>query len=150
MFGDKDKYFNKLKALYTLSQQNDTQVQSESFYCKEHTKPLFNAHGIMTVHNLYNYHCFMEIFKILKFRTPISLFSKFQLSQRKQTLILTPVPCTDFIYKSSVIWNSLRNSLGINDFSINISLIRSKLKALILSKQHSLSEIDWLTENFEI
>ena len=135
---------------YTISQQDKSQVLNEGFYCKEHTKPLFNTHNIMTVHNLYNYHCFLEIFKILKFRTPISLYSKFQLSKRKQTLILTPVPCTDFIYKSSVIWNSLRISLGINDLSINISLIRSKLKSLILSKQHSLSQIDWFDENFEI
>ena len=111
MFGDKDKYLKNLKT-YTTSQKDKNQEQSESFYCKEHTKPLFNAHNIMTVHNLYNYHCFMEIFKILKFRTPISLYSKFQLSKRKQTLILTPVPCTDFIYKSSVIWNFLENFLG--------------------------------------
>ena len=152
LFGDKDKYLNKLKTYNTtISQQNDSQLQVESFYCKEHTKPLFKSHDIMTVHNLYNYHCFMEIFKILKFRTPISLFSKFQLSQRKPTLILTPNPCSDFIYKSSTIWNSLRICLGIiNDFSPNKSLIRSKLKTLILSKQCSFSETDWFNENFEI
>ena len=153
LFGDKEKYLNKLKTLNTIShsQQNDSQLQGESLYCKEHTKPLFKSHDIMTVHNLYNYHCSMEIFKILKFRTPISLFSKFQLSQRKSTLILTPKPCIDFIYKSSVIWNSLRVCLGvINDFSPSISCIRSKLKTLILSKQCSLSETDWFNANFEI
>ena len=78
------------------------------------------------------------------------LYSKFQLSQRKATLIITPAPCTDFIYKASILWNSLRIRLGLNDFSVNISSIRAKLKSLILSNQHDISEIEWFTENFEI
>ena len=132
------------------SREKDKQILGADFYCKEHTKPLFKAHSIMTVHNVYHYHCFMQIFKILKLRMPISIFCKFNLSKRKETQLITPSPTTDFLYKSSILWNSLRIKLNILDFSINISLIRSKLKSLILFKQHSLCEIDWSDDNFVI
>ena len=92
----------------------------------------------------------MEIFKILKLRTPISLYSKFQLSQRKPTLIITPAPCTDFMYKASIIWNSLRKRLSLTDFSVSISSRRAKLKSLILSNQHDISQTEWFTDNFII
>ena len=35
-------------------------------YVLEHTKPLFVKHRFLTVHNLYNFFVFMEIFKVLK------------------------------------------------------------------------------------
>ena len=36
-------------------------------YVLEHTKPLFNKHSILSVNNLYKYHSFMEVFKLLKY-----------------------------------------------------------------------------------
>ena len=35
-------------------------------YCLEHTKPLFNKHIILNLHNLYVYHTFINLFKLLK------------------------------------------------------------------------------------
>ena len=49
-------------------------------YCLEHTKPLFNKYNMLCLDNLYKYHTFMELFKILKFHIPISLFDLFILS----------------------------------------------------------------------
>ena len=147
MFGDKEKYLDKFKTC-ARCREKDNQMLDNDFYCKEHTKPLFKVHEFMTVHNIYHYHCFMQILKILKLRTPISMFSKFTISKRKDTLLITPPPNTDFLYKSSILWNSLRIKLDIMDFSTNISLIKAKLKALILFNQHSLCEIDWSDENF--
>ena len=42
-------------------------------YCLEHTKPLFNEYNLMNLNNLYHNHNFMELFKILKYKTPVSL-----------------------------------------------------------------------------
>ena len=39
-------------------------------YTKEHTNSLFIKQEILTVFNLYPYHCLLELYKILKFRTP--------------------------------------------------------------------------------
>ena len=151
MFGDKEQYLHKFKTC-ARCREPDKQILTSEYYCKENTKPLFKSHSIMTVHNIYNYHCFMEIFKILrfKFRMPISIYSEFNISKRKEAFLITPVPSTDFIYKSSSLWNSLRVKLGIHDFSINISLVKTKLKSLILAHQHSGRENVWNPENLII
>ena len=147
MFGDKVKFLDKFKTC-ARCRSKDVQTLGEEFYCREHTKPLFKEHHIMTVHNIYNYHCFMQTFKMLKFRMPISIFSKFNLSNRKETLLITPSPSTDFMYRSSILWNSLRKSLDIFDFSANINSVRSRLKSLILFNQHSQQEDEWTVDNF--
>ena len=60
-------------------------------YCLEHTKPLFNEHKILNLENLYFYHMFMEIFKILKYSIPCSLKQLFNLCPRNQKfLLMTP------------------------------------------------------------
>ena len=46
----------------------------------------------MTVHNLYVYHCSNETLKIMKYRTPISMFNVFKTSNRKTTQMVTPTP----------------------------------------------------------
>ena len=149
MFGDKEAYREKFNTC-ARCRSFGHQFLGLEFYCKEHTKPLFQKHEIMTVHNLYSYHCVMELLKILKFRIPISLYSKFELSKRKDTLILTPNPSTSFIYKASILWNSLKNKLGISDFCVNVNSTRSKLKSLILSNQNSCDADEWSDYNFNI
>ena len=136
LFGNKETFLDKFMTCVRCRSHNH-QILGEKLYCKEHTKPLFNKHKIMTVHNIYNYQCTIEIFKILKLRTPISLFSKFNISTRKETLLITPSPTTLFVYKSAILWNSLKDRLCIYDFSVKISHVKSKLKDLILSKQQS-------------
>ena len=37
----------------------------------ENTKPIFNDQNLLTIHHLYIYHSFLDIFKILRYRTPI-------------------------------------------------------------------------------
>ena len=149
MFGDKEAYREKFNTC-ARCRSFGNQFLGLEFYCKEHTKPLFQKHEIMNVHNLYSYHCVMELLKILKFRIPISLYSKFELSKRKDTLILTPNPSTSFIYKASILWNSLKNKLGISDFCVNVNSTRSKLKSLILSNQNSCDADEWSDYNFNI
>jgi len=48
-------------------------------FTKEHTKPLFKKHNILSVFNLYPYFCLNDMFKILKFRTPYSLYELLNL-----------------------------------------------------------------------
>ena len=62
-FSSKD---NKLKTIY-------------KGYTKEHTKPLFKKHNILSIFNLYPYFCLNEMYKILKFCTPYSLFELLDL-----------------------------------------------------------------------
>ena len=91
----------------------------------------------MTVHNLYLYHCINDSYKILKFRTPISIYSLFRLSGRlgKETLIITPKPSDSYTYRAGKIWNIVRQKFNINDFSIATSFVKNSLKKAIFYTQ---------------
>ena len=109
VFGDKEAYLNKFKTSSRCRPYRE-QILGSEFYRKEHTKPLFNTHEIMNVHNLYFYHCINDIFKVSKYRTHIvSLYFLFETSDRlgKETLILTPKPSDSYIYRAGTIWNTV-------------------------------------------
>ena len=82
-------------------------------YCLEHTKPLFNEHKILNLENLYFYHMFMEIFKILKYSIPCSLKQLFNLCPRNQKfLLMAPkdkleASKQNFVFKTTKVWNKL-------------------------------------------
>ena len=152
MFGDKEAYLDKFKTC-ARSRNLEEQRLGQEFYKKEHTKPLFNKHSIMSVYNLYIYHCVNDVFKILKFRTPISLYSLFELSTRigKDTFVRTPTPSDSYIYKASTMWNIVRQKLNVSEFttSPSSSYIKSSIRKLILKAQTQGELADWnrLTNN---
>ena len=82
LFGDIEAFKDKFKTA-ARTRPLENQVLGESFYVKEHTKPIFKKQGILAVQNLYFMHCFMETFKILKFRLPSSLLAHYSFSNRK-------------------------------------------------------------------
>ena len=89
----------------------------------------------------------MQIFKILKYRTPLTMYEHYQISKRQALTyikIITPMPNTQFIYKSSILWNTIRPKLGIQDMGISTSQVKTTLRNLIHSNQHSHSDIEWL------
>ena len=147
LFGDKEAYLNKFKTC-ARSRPLDNQILGQEFYSREHpehTKPLFNQHGIMNVRNLHIYHCSNEILKILKFRTPYSLFELFELSKRngKETRLLTPNPSKNFLYVGSLIWNAVRDLMKLYEFSQNSGSAKCVLKREILKIQKGGDPIEW-------
>ena len=62
---------------------------------------------ILSLKNLHFYHSVLEIFKILKFKTPYAIFNKLNISNFKsrKLVILTPRPEDTYLYKCSVKWN---------------------------------------------
>ena len=137
----------------------EKQVLDCTFYEKEHTKPLFLKDGILTVHNLYTYHCFLELLKIFKFRQPYSLFELFNFNKPhirstryNSTYINTPTyfsaSSNEFTYKAVKIWNYYRSKLDTHDFEIAVNTIRYKLKSLIESIQNAGNTTEWSSQNF--
>ena len=128
-------------------------------YSLEHTKPLFNENNILSVYNLYVMHTFMEIFKILKYHSPISIYELLSLSFRrcqKLTLLLPKVNLqaskNNFIFKATTLWNKFyanvfnrcppqNNGIIIPGSSINsdmaasIAVIKKKLKSHLFMQQ---------------
>ena len=118
LFGDKEAYLDKFKTSARVRLFEEQKPGAE-FFKREHTKPLVTKHSVMTVRNLFVYHCFNEIFKILKFRTPISLFEILELSTRngrETRLLKNPEPSLNFRYQAALIWN-VAKVLQLHDFS---------------------------------
>ena len=129
LFGDLEAYKEKFRTC-ARSRTLEKQILDNVFYTKEHTKPLFEKHNILAVHNLYIYHTFMEVFRILKTQTPICLHSQYNISTRKYLThikINPPKPSKCFIYRSSVIWNTLRQKLDLTCMSTNASIVKNNL-----------------------
>ena len=107
------------------------------FNVREHSQPLFNKNKILNLKNLYLYHCANETFKILKFRSPIVVHNLYKFSTRGQRnhFIITPPPDNTFIYKSSVLWNSVKSIFKIDDPATTVSILKLKLKTYLLNKQ---------------
>ena len=147
LFGDKSKFLSKFETC-VRARPVGNQVLGSNFYEKEHTKPLFSANKILTVQHLYHYFVIFETFKILKTHTPISMFSCFQVSGRKETLLITPVASNNFIFKACSLWNCIRRKLDIAEFSIKFSDFKSTFKTYLQKQQSLGNAIEWSPENF--
>ena len=142
LFGNKEKYLNKFNTCFRVRPVEE-QILRQEHYEKEHTKPLLNKYNLMTVHNLYVYQCSMDTFKTLKYRIPISLYSLYLLSNRKEAFLITPLPNSQFIYNASKIWNTIRETIAKSDLSISICSLKSILKKHILSLQKFGTFYEW-------
>ena len=146
LFGDKEAYLDKFKTC-ARTRPLENQILGSDFYIKEHTKPIFNKQKLLTIHNLHTYHTISETFSILKYRTPISLFSLFQLSHRKDTLTITPHPDCKYIHNSSKLWNAARSRFDVFDFSKSHGSIKSGVKNLLFQNQCIGDNINWIDKN---
>ena len=91
MFGDNEAYFNKFMTCVRTRPRESQQLGNE-FYEEEDSKPLFNDNNLLTVYQLYKYHCTLEMFKIVKLRLPISLYSLFNISNRRENFFYFTKP----------------------------------------------------------
>ena len=149
LFGDKEAFLNKYSTC-VRARPYDLQILGNRFYMPEHTKPLFKEHKILSIHNLYAYHCYMETFKILKFRQPRSLFNSYNISERKPTLLKSEFPSQSFIDRSTGIWNIVTPKLKFEDFSPKVGFIKRFLKKALLNSQHRETPQDWTVEDFNL
>ena len=143
----------------------------------EHTKPLFNENGFLSLRNLYKYFTLLELFKILKYKSPIPITELFTLSNQRnknsekqdnqdyKISLLLPkfnldIGLQSFVFSASRLWNQYAkfmfeicspNMSGIvipgsvknSDLSASASVIKSKMKKILLDEQKSGCEITW-------
>ena len=149
LFGDKEAYLNKFLTC-ARTREFDNQALDHTFFQLEHCKPLFKQQNILAFKNLYTYHTFMEVFKILKLRCPTSLNQHYQLSSRKQTALIAQLPSNDFISRSTKIWSTIAPKLKLFDFSYKISLAKSRLKKSLLKLQHAYNDSAWTSSDYDM
>ena len=73
---------------------------------------------------------------------------KFSTRGKRNLFIITPPPGNTFIYKSSVIWNSVKSILKIDDSATSVSILKLKLKTYLLNKQLLGDAENWVGNNF--
>ena len=149
LFGDYESYIDKYRTCARVRSFESQRLGSQ-FYKKESTKPLFTKYKILAVVNLYKLRCIMEFLKIMKYRIPISLYSLFEMSSRKDTYMITPTPTHQFIYKSAWLWNEFRKIIGLMnlDFSSSCSSIKAILTKSLINTQ-CMHGNDWHKDNFD-
>ena len=82
-------------------------------YCLEHTKPIFNEYKILNLYNIYVQQTFVDLFKIFKSHSPISIYNLFSFSVRDSSfLVYLPkvrlnISKNNYVFRSSELWNSL-------------------------------------------
>ena len=78
----------------------------------EHTKPLFTKHNLLTLYNLYTTRTILELFKIIKIQSPISMYKIFTFCPITHNYKLLPpkfkldISKNNFTVSSIVSWNS--------------------------------------------
>ena len=148
LFGDREAFLEKFRTCARTRIVGEQKL-GPTFYTREHTKPLFAKNGLLTVHNLYKYSCLLEMFKIVKLNEPTSLASLFNRSSRKPNNFILKTPSSDFIYRSSAMWNSCRTSSSKISFSTPTNGGKNSLKAAILKMQDDHDSTFWNDLNFD-
>ena len=153
LFGDREAYLDKFKTTARCRPRNE-QYLGQEFFELEHSKPLFNQHDILTVYSQYNYHILLTTSKILKLHVPISLYSSFKRSNRKETLLIYPNLSESYTNRASKIWNKFRDCPefeGVSDFNISIGTMEAKIKAAVLRCQKAGDLMEWDADiNFKL
>ena len=147
LFGDREAYLEKFKTC-ARTRPFDEQRLVVDFYKKEHSKPLFKNQKLLTVHNLYKYTCLLELFKINKLEEPLSLYSSFNRSPRREDYFITTQPSSQFIYQSSFMWNSCRQTSSKITFNTPTNGFKKILKTALQELQFKHDTLDWCELNF--
>lgn len=151
LFGDLEAYLDKFNTC-CRARPLESQRLDSSYYCKEHTKPLFKDKEIMTVHNLYVYHTCLETLKIIRNRGPSSLYTVIDLSKRNSgNLMIYTKNISYFTEQRLTIWNKCVNSIikHIPVTLIQLSSFKDVIKRRILDAQSAHDPIEWYpTLNF--
>ena len=151
LFGDYDSFMDKF-CTSARTRPLGLQILGESFYRREHTKPLFIKHSLLTIGNLYKYASLNEIGKIIHNKTPSALYKNIALSKRRnENMIILgskTIPHNQSFYTSCCNWNNLIRKLEIpNPHNIVPCILKYKLKRYLLHIQSDGDPEIWNADN---
>ena len=121
----------------------------KDFFERQHSKPIFNNNKLMTVHNLYFYHCITSIFKVMKYWSPISIHNIIQPMRSKLqiTRFNPPPPDHNYFYNACKLWNRARQLLNVKTLEHKFSIFKSAAKNLMLRSQLTGIDDEWNDHN---
>ena len=145
MFGDREAYLEKFNTC-ARSRSYENRMLGKEFYQREPSKPLFEKHNLLTVHNLYKYHSLLEMFKVIKLHLPMPIYELFKRSKIRNDKLVSLTPSILFDYQSSNLWIKCRKSEI--DFTTSIQSVKFNLKKSLLVYQSKFGK-DWHNFNFD-
>jgi hypothetical protein len=92
----------------------------------------------------------METYKILEFRQPRSLYDKYNISERKPTLLILGFPSLMFTDRTMSLWNTIAPKLKLEYFSPKVSCIKNQIKKSLLVSQYKEPLQEWTVEDFNL
>ena len=130
----------------------------EGEYELENTKPLFRSAQILTVHNLYNYHILLQTSKIIQFRQPYIMYSKFEFLKNihKDNVLIPPLVRLDrrkqsFFFSAATKWNQIIKIIKVDvKTPLTAQNFKLKLKNTLQSIQQSGNEEHWDSRSYDI
>ena len=150
LFGDLDAYLAKTSTC-ARTRPYGKQKLGNLYYQKEHTKPIFTRLQLLSVQSLFKYFSISELYKIIKFRSPYSLYEQINISKRDTSFtIILPTKTETFLYKASKLWNDIYKKI----FDLKVGLctpvdsIKCKAKLILLDIQSRESVDQWTPKNF--
>ena len=142
MFGDKDAYMDKFKTC-ARTRSFENRFLGKDFFQGKPSKSLFHSNNLLTIQNLYKYHC-----KVIKLRTPMSIYELMKHSERRENYFIS-LPPSLFDYQASNFWNKCRKSNSEIDFTTSIKIVKTKLKICLLETQNRHDMFIWHEFNFD-
>ncbi len=95
----------------------------------------------------------LTAFKILKYKTPFSVYELFKTSKRKETLLINQLTqsSSGFTSNTNKIWNLARQKLKLVDLTtINTSTLKTTLKKTILDLQGTGDKLLWVDSEIDV
>ena len=148
LFGDREAYNNKFKTCARARPYKEQKLRPDHFK-KENTKPLMAKYSILSMQNLYYYHCMLMCLKVIKFRSPMPLYSLFHFSHRKPTLMILPKDQKSLAFRMGKIWNKAINTIKIPDLAVSVASVKSASKKHLLERQCQNDPTEWDKSNFK-
>ena len=152
LFGDLDSYLDK-QSTCARTRPYGMQKLGHKHFEKEHTKPIFNRLKILTVQNLFKYHCISEFSKIIKYHCPYSLYEAINISNRATSLtVILLNKSNTFLFNAAKLWNIVHKKIltSSNCLETSINLIKLRTKALLLQSQAADLKDTWTPSNFKL
>ena len=89
----------------------------------------------------------------MKFRCPYPLYESIKISSLDSSLtVILPDKTNTFLYKGSLLWNTIHKKLVRSDtgLEVSVAVVKNRTKSLIMECQSAEDKILWTDKNFEL
>jgi hypothetical protein len=131
-------------------------VKNINKFLRGHTKSVFTANKVLTIHNIYYLCVITETCKLLRYPNPPALLAEHlqQSGLNKNRLVTQKVVYSslsnNYIYSAHRLWNALNSSSAFTKTFGTLQAFKGQVKRLLFAAQKSGGADDWLPQNLDL